>query len=62
MIDWDEKSNAEQAPGSELSDFAFNRKHFGSAVLERVVPSADGNAEYNLSPGHVTYRLSFSSL
>ena len=63
VIDWDEKTEVEAQPETGLGNYAFNRKHFGSTVLERVVPSAlNGQAEYNMSPGHVSYRLSFSTL
>jgi len=62
-INWNEKTQVEAHPKSRRDTGTFDRKQFGSAVLERVVPSAlDGSAEYNLSPGEVTYRLSFSSL
>lgn len=43
-------------PGEEL------RRHFGSVVLERVVPSSvNGLAEYEILPEQITYRLTFPS-
>jgi two-component sensor histidine kinase len=54
---WDERLDADQ-----ISDGAEEalRAHFGSTVLERVVPaSVNGKAQYMISNGRISYRLVF---
>jgi two-component sensor histidine kinase len=42
------------------SEEAGRRSHFGSVVLEKVVPAAlSGSAEYSFSTEHIRYRLRF---
>ncbi len=57
-IRWEEEigasSNPDVEPDGEVD------ASFGSTVLQRVVPAAlDGEAEYEIGPGHVHYRLVF---
>jgi len=56
-IVWDESLDAGQAEdGGEDS----LKAHFGSTVLERVVPaSVNGKAQYQIADGRIRYRLTF---
>ncbi len=61
-IIWDEDTGT--VPDRTLSeDMPTHGKKFGSTVLERVVPSAlEGEADYDIAPHHVIYRLYFRSV
>lgn len=54
---WDEALDGEQKPGMDGERI---NSHFGSTVLERVVPaSVNGKAQYVISDDHIRYQLNF---
>jgi two-component sensor histidine kinase len=56
-VEWDEP--LDDAQRKEMSD-SGRRGHFGSVVLEKVVPAAlSGEADYNVSEDQIRYRLKF---
>lgn len=56
---WEEELGS---PASAKNPNEELKKHFGSVVLERVVPSSvNGLAAYDISPNRITYRLTFPS-
>lgn len=57
-LDWDESPGG-VADHEDRPD-RIAKRHFGSTVLQRVVPTAlEGEAEYTIEPDHVRYRLRF---
>jgi two-component sensor histidine kinase len=59
-IVWDEPLTASANANVEANDEDGMRSHFGSTVLERVVPaSVNGKARYVISNDRIQYRLSF---
>jgi two-component sensor histidine kinase len=58
-IVWDEDPGKKTTAAPETIE-PEGRRHFGSTVLQRVVPMAlEGEADYSVAPGHVHYRLRF---
>lgn len=56
-IVWDEVLEATRNPGRDEDAL---KAHFGSTVLERVVPaSVNGKAEYVILPDRISYKLTF---
>jgi len=53
-------SGAAAAAADKAAAGALNRAHFGSAVLERIVPAAlNGRAEYTIKNGMIDYIITF---
>lgn len=58
-IFWDEDPGSN--PDHEEPVEPDGKRHFGSTVLQRVVPTAlEGTAEYSIEPDRVQYRLRFT--